>query len=567
MPDTFTEPDPFLGADATPGNTPGLMRPVRKGSPSIEEKLANVNRSLPFSDEAEKGVLSCLLQDPAERIPECRQKLPIESFYHTANRLVYELLLKFSDTGKPLDIVTFTQALREQEKLDKVGGAAAISELYTFTPVASHYPVYVKQVMDKWLMRRQIGLGTDIIHAAYEHGREQFDQDVLPVISNTLDSAFALYSAAQDQAQGGSRCQVLDSATMCDEWVDAFEQIVNSRGRIRGAATGVPDVDRVYGGLAPDEDGDFLLTAAYPGQGKTVDFVSKIEEWAIHQKIPTLVFPAEMGRKGIMHRLVLGRAKVNVNVSRSGFIAKSDPGKITQAVREIAEAPLYWDYHSYPEIADIRAAAQIHLRKHGRPKGEYPRLIIAIDHFGHIRPSTKAGKNDRVVGQIEVLQGLHELRFLGILIQLCAQLDKAGREGQSAKKPPGEANLKGASELVEVPTQIEFIHRPVTIESWNSKSMLADDCKRQNDWAALVHHYRVDMPEAFCKPSECPENMSSEQVDWMQHTRKIITKNRHGPTTDEICLRFIPEYQRFVGRTMNLYSNNKTFQQVKFPGF
>ena len=52
---------------------------ARDNKLSAEELLASLNRPLPFSDEAEKGVISCLLQDPVERIPETKASMPAEA--------------------------------------------------------------------------------------------------------------------------------------------------------------------------------------------------------------------------------------------------------------------------------------------------------------------------------------------------------------------------------------------------------------------------------------------------------------------------------------------------------
>src|SRR5688572_21950258 len=88
---TAAVPGAVLAATALPqqGNAFGKKF---KPEPSAEELLASINRALPFSDEAEKGVLSCLLQDPNERLSECRVNLPIAAFYHEANRTIYEKL-------------------------------------------------------------------------------------------------------------------------------------------------------------------------------------------------------------------------------------------------------------------------------------------------------------------------------------------------------------------------------------------------------------------------------------------------------------------------------------------
>jgi len=85
-------------SDAAGGKPPqhfSLRNRKQKEEPSTEELLANINRSLPFSDEAEKGVLSGILQDPAERLSESRVQIPLEAFCRSANRIVYETLQTF----------------------------------------------------------------------------------------------------------------------------------------------------------------------------------------------------------------------------------------------------------------------------------------------------------------------------------------------------------------------------------------------------------------------------------------------------------------------------------------
>ena len=155
----------LVQAAAAPGELP--PKPVtaqqanpfgrkRNEIPTAEELLANINRALPFSDEGEKGVLSSLLQDPNERLSESRVSLPAAAFYHEANRTIYEKLLEFYDKNLPIDPVMVTNALRDQGLLERVGGPAAITELFTFVPSPSHYTHYKKIVLDKFILRQLI---------------------------------------------------------------------------------------------------------------------------------------------------------------------------------------------------------------------------------------------------------------------------------------------------------------------------------------------------------------------------------------------------------------------------
>jgi len=282
---------------------------------------------------------------------------------------------------------------------------------------------------------------------------------------------------------------------------------------------------------------------------------------ATDEGLPTLVFPEEMGFVGWHHRLVLGRAKVNVAVSRNGFCKREDHAAIQQAFGDIQRAPIYWHKGSGIEIDELCALTVMNIRRHGI------RCII-IDHMGQLRPSTKKGREDRVTGQVEIMEKLHSLRRNhGILVILFCQLDKAARERQSRNQPPNNGDVRGASEMIDYPTQIGFVHRPDEIFKWHTLYSADESKNKQEAWRRLTTDYRQDFPEAWHDGRRLPEGVGVDQRDYEEHARFIITKNRNGPTPDDICLRFQKEYQRFSGRTMQLYSNNPKARQVKLPGF
>jgi len=525
----------------------------KKGDPTAEELLANVNKALPYSDEAEKSLLSCLVQDPNERITETRLITPPEAFYHPANREFFEVLLKSYDSGVPVDIQLMTNTLRDQGKLDRVGGVAALTELFTFVPSPALYVQYRKIVRDKWMLRQLIQASAENIHDAQQVGREEVDEDVGKVLARGEDRTFKVLDNFQNETGGSS---IIDSKEMTGRWVDAFEQVCQNRGKIIGIQTGWADVDRAFHGLAPDGEGDFLLLGGFPGMGKTGAAVTLLENIGINQRVPTAMFPLEMGVTGFGHRLVLGRAKVDVSVSRNGHRKREDDARIANAVKEVAQAPLFWDDSSILEADELRAKVTMLHRKHG------VRCFI-FDHFGQLKPSTKQGKNDPRVGQIEIMETLHSLRRnLKVLIILCAQLDKAGREKQARNRPPGNGDIRGASELGEYPTHIMFIHRPDEVYKWH-----ALDEDRQINWCKMVDSYRREFPEAWHDGQGLPSEYTPERMDYEEHARAIITKNRWGATTDEICLRYRKNYQRFIGRTLKLYSTNPNFRQVTLPGY
>ena len=105
---------------------------------SAEELLPRINKEMPFSDEAERGVLSSLLQDPERWVPEVRAKLAADAFYHEANRTIYLEMLALVDANKPLDPVLVTNSLRGKELLERCGRLQ--QTLLLLSPLTSEGP-------------------------------------------------------------------------------------------------------------------------------------------------------------------------------------------------------------------------------------------------------------------------------------------------------------------------------------------------------------------------------------------------------------------------------------------
>jgi len=111
---------------------------------------------LPHSEEAEQGVLGSMLVAPSDAIPTAIEKASAEHFYVPAHRTVYGVLLEQWNAGQAIDLITFTQELRDRNLLDTVGGPPAITHLFTFVPTAANIDHYLDIVRKKKLRRDSI---------------------------------------------------------------------------------------------------------------------------------------------------------------------------------------------------------------------------------------------------------------------------------------------------------------------------------------------------------------------------------------------------------------------------
>ena len=69
--------------------------------------------TVPHSHEAERGLLSCCMQNPQELIPRARTRLAPDAFHHPAHATIWDWLLRLLDANKPIDLATLTNAIRE----------------------------------------------------------------------------------------------------------------------------------------------------------------------------------------------------------------------------------------------------------------------------------------------------------------------------------------------------------------------------------------------------------------------------------------------------------------------
>src|ERR1700726_37519 len=124
------------------GNAPGRGWPDKNGGgvfpKSPTGSAQDIHRTPPHSVEAEQGVLGSMLISPRETIAECVEKINENYFYVPAHQTIYEVLVELWNAGQAIDLITFTQVLRDRNLLDTIGGASFVTSLFTVVPTAAN---------------------------------------------------------------------------------------------------------------------------------------------------------------------------------------------------------------------------------------------------------------------------------------------------------------------------------------------------------------------------------------------------------------------------------------------
>ena len=92
---------------------------------------------------------------------------------------------------KAVDLITFTQELRDRKLLEEVGGAAWVTSLFTFVPTAANVEYYVDILREKNVAREIISKCTDLVRIAQDEQTEigeALEQTQAALIQIIMDS-------------------------------------------------------------------------------------------------------------------------------------------------------------------------------------------------------------------------------------------------------------------------------------------------------------------------------------------------------------------------------------------
>lgn len=477
-----------------------MTNPSRPKSRKMREESEHAAApTLPQSMDAEKGLLGSFVLSPA-KIEEAGA-LPMDLFLHPAHRLLYDAMLDLVAQRKPIDLVTLTEYVASTGKLEEVGGAAFISEVFTFVPTPANWSYYLDIAREKYLRRGIIETCERLeVSARNDHAEEA---------ATLLDRAEADLLQLTLSAESKNAVQPIKHSARAA--LDEIEAAIQNKGGVTGLTTGFVDIDRMTGGL---KKGEYWIIGARPSNGKTALLLNIMA--AACKQVPVMFFSLEMGEVSIAKRLISSTAELNIQKIRTGFWSHKEAGKLVRATGDVAEMPIFIDATPGLTLFDFRARARQAVSKYGCG-------LIAVDYLGLVKSTSKRAQENRTQEVSEITRTFKttfkELNVPGIA--LC-QLDR-----EAENRPPRTSDLRESSQIEQDADVIGFIHRPN-------------------------------------KPKAGEDEDEAEANDGPEIAQFYIGKQRDGPV-GAVNLEFQKEYSRFVSTTQKLFSNNPNQRQKKKP--
>ena len=441
----------------------------------MANKEIPVGKIPPQNIDAEKSLLGAVLIDE-ETLADISEHVTAKDFYEKRHSMIYSAMMRLFEKHKPVDLLTLTDELKRKKELDIVGGSAYLTELTNYVPTAAHATAYADLVSQKAVRRR-------LIKASGEISEFSYDED--SSTQELLEKAEAELFSVSDQSL---KQDLVSIESILDESFDRLEELHRNKGTLRGVKTGYRDLDNMTAGL---QRSDLIILAARPAMGKTTLVTNLAYNVATIAKQSVLFFSLEMSKEQLVDRMLADASGVDSWNIRTGNLSDDDFGKLSEAMGELAEAPIFIDDTPGMSVLEMRTKAR--RANHDNQLG-----LIIIDYLQLMQASGNSNGN-RVQEVSEISRGLKLIaRELNVPVIALSQLSRSV-ESRSPQIPQ-LADLRESGSIEQDADIVMFIYR-----------------------------------EAYYNPETERENI----------TDLIIAKHRNGPT-GKVELYFHPERLRFM---------------------
>jgi len=190
------------------------------------------DRTPPHNIEAEQAVIGAIFLEP-EALSRASEQVIADDFYRASHQRIFDAMMRLSDRGEPVDLVTVTTALANAKLLEEVGGVSYLSDLANAVPTAANIEYYSKIVAEKALLRRLIRSATDIVTSSF--AKEDAVDDVL----NEAEKSIMEVSGRKNS---GAFQNIKD--VLIDVY-DNIEKLHHQNASITGIPTGYRDLDKM----------------------------------------------------------------------------------------------------------------------------------------------------------------------------------------------------------------------------------------------------------------------------------------------------------------------------------
>ena len=416
----------------SPQSTSSSNRPrdlVRAGVPAIPGAKIQ-----PQAKELEEVVLGAMMVEKSA-VNAVIDVLQPESFYVEAYGEVFRAIQTLFNNSEPIDLLTVTEQLRKDGKLDMLGGSHRVASLTSRVASSANVEFHARIIAQKHIQRELIRVSNAIIEKAYDETSDVFD---------LLDEA---ESKLFEVAEGNIRKSYESMSTVMRQALDDIEVARNNEDGVSGVPSGFHDLDKITGGW---QRSDMIVLAARPGMGKTAFVLSMARNMAVDHDIPVAVFSLEMSAVQLVQRLISSETEINSDKFRKGNLEEHEYQQLHSRCGKLSKAPLFIDDTPGLNIFELRAKCR-------RLKAQHGIDMVIIDYLQLMSAGSDKGNREQEISSISrSIKGI--AKELDVPIIALSQLSR-NVETRGGDKRPLLSDLRESGAIEQDADIVAFIYR------------------------------------------------------------------------------------------------------------
>ena len=393
----------------------------------------------PQAVDLEEAILGAIMLESNKALNMVINELSPDVFYKEAHQEIYRAIQNLFDKSQPIDILTVTNELKLNGKLELAGGAFYITQLTSRVASSANIEYHTAIVVQKHLARELIRISSETIRQAFDDENDVFD------VIEYADSSLA--GINEISVRGGSMLHISDSAKT------AIEQAINrqrnvSMGLSAGISTGLQELNEATGGW---RNKDLIVLAARPGMGKTA-MALKYAYGAAVTGTPVCFYSLEMGDESLFNRLMYSQCDVNIDRYKSGKMTDEDWREVERGKEIISKLPIYIDPNPQVSMRYIRANSRVMAKK-----GKCGLIIIDYLQLIDVSKSDRNANREQRIAEASRSAKIIA-KEIDVPVILLAQMNRKSED--RATKEPELADLRESGAIEQDADMVIFVYRP-----------------------------------------------------------------------------------------------------------
>ena len=367
--------------------------------------------NLPSSQEGERFILGALLTGPERTWDEVMETLSTEDFHKPAHRDIFSVMEKFHKAGQTADILSVSEELKKENKLEGVGGGIYLARLAeeSTSPVSAEECARI--LREKSLLRKMILLCSDFRQRALSHDFNNLDDFI-----DSLEKS--LFQFTENLTQN----QLVPITDFVETNLKKIEELNLKNITVTGVPTSFTELDHLTSGFQP---GELTIIAARPSMGKTALSLNMALSACLDGR-KVAFFSLEMAKDQVLMRLFSLAGKVPLSHLKNGQIASAEWDNLVYAGSRLSKIDFFVDDSSFLSPFELRSRAR-------RMKLQKGLDLLFVDYLQLMGLKESMESREREVSEISrLLKAI--AKELKIPVVALSQLNR-GVEGRSNRRP------------------------------------------------------------------------------------------------------------------------------------